>query len=662
MDGLRDLLWEGVGAGIFSGAQAGVFVRGQGARVVCAGHTAWAAHAAGPVEAVSEATRYDLASLTKLLVTAPLVWRALTEGVLRPDMAASRWLPDWEAGARAGVTVRQLLSHSAGLPAWRRYYEEAAAGGAEGIAGRARALVLGTALEAAPGSRACYSDPGYMLLGLLLERALGAPLDELARALIFSPLEMAGCRFVRHLEGEALAGAVAQTEVTALGALGASPVGQVHDENAWALGGVAGHAGLFGGVGDALRFAEAILAAEGGAPPGWGISGAVVRWACSASAAVLGPEGSPLGSHLGGVDSPSGEASTAGASATRAPLGATVGHLGFTGTSLWIDRARGAAVALLSNRVHPSRAPEGMRGFRVRFHEAAWGEAPSPRRLWPAAPALSGGRGAPQVLLAARGERELEVAVEAALEAGALARSFLRRGAALEVRHKGAVDLVTQADLACEAAILARLRGAFPSYGVLAEESGAQEQGDARWIVDPIDGTTNFSHGVPHYCVCVALEVEGQLQLGVIYDPARDELFSARRGGGAWCNGRRLRVSSPPSLGRALAVTGFPYDRQVAEDNNAAQVALMLRHAQGIRRFGAAGLDLAWVAAGRLDVYWELRLKPWDMAAGLVLVEEAGGRITAPDGGPVRLSVGDLLASGGGAAHEEAAALLARFA
>jgi myo-inositol-1(or 4)-monophosphatase len=523
-----------------------------------------------------------------------------------------------------------------------------------------RRALLESPLEAAPGTRARYSDLGYMLLGVLLERALGGPLDELARDLIFAPLQMQSCRFVRHLEGQSLGAPVAETEQALTQQHGGLPHGQVHDENAWAWGGAAGHAGLFGHAGDVLRFAQALLGCDQGPPAAWAIPSATVRWALSEEAAGRDARGERLGSHLCGVDTPSGDSSTAGPHVTRSPVGATVGHLGFTGTSVWVDRARRSAVVLLTNRVHPSREPEGMRDFRVRFHEAAFGalEAGPRRRVWPAVPWLSSTQG-PGCLLPDRGRRELEVAREAALEAGALARSFAQRGAGFKIQHKGQVDLVTEADLACEAAIVERLQAAFPHYGVLAEEGGAQAQGAThRWIIDPIDGTTNFSHGVPHYCICIALEAHGQLQLGVIYDPSRDELFYASRGGGAWCNGRPLRVSQAPDIQRAVTVTGFPYDRQVVEDNNVPHLAQMIRHVQGMRRFGAAGLDLAWVAAGRLDIYWELRLKPWDMAAGLVLVEEAGGRLTAPDGGPLSAQSGDILATCGGLAHLQAVEVL----
>lgn len=227
------------------------------------------------------------------------------------------------------------------------------------------------------------------------------------------------------------------------------------------------------------------------------------------------------------------------------------------------------------------------------------------------------------------------------------------------IEHKGTVDLVTEADVAAEKLIIQTLSGAFPTHGILAEESGAGgTEASHVWIIDPIDGTTNFSHGFPHFCVCIALEVDGQLELGVTYDPSRDEMFWASRGEGAWLGDRRLRVASKDRLDRSLAVTGFPYDRGTNPDNNADYFALMLRKTQGMRRVGSAGLDLAWIAAGRLDVYFELRLKPWDCSAGAVLVEEAGGRLTDYDGAEFRRDCGDVVATCGGGVHEEVIAAL----
>jgi myo-inositol-1(or 4)-monophosphatase len=244
------------------------------------------------------------------------------------------------------------------------------------------------------------------------------------------------------------------------------------------------------------------------------------------------------------------------------------------------------------------------------------------------------------------------VAREAARAAGHLA--LQARSGGVSIAYKGSVDLVTEADLAAEKLIISRLTESFPLHGILAEESGADHVGRSHvWIIDPIDGTTNYSHGFPHYCVCIALEVEGQVELGVTYDPVRGELFWASRGEGAWMNGHRLQVSAVRSLSASLAGTGFPYDRQTNQDNNADYFAVLLRQAQGVRRAGSAGLDLAWVAAGRMDVYWELRLKPWDVSSGLVLLEEAGGRVTDFDGAAFDRGSGDIVATCGGGVHEE---------
>lgn len=660
-ESLRRLLAEGVSQEIFSGAQAAVVIGGEIVGPVAVGHTAYAdsVPAGSPRVQVEVGTRFDLASLTKAVVTAPLTWLAISQGVLRPDEHVARWLPDWGAGVRRGVTVRQLLNHTSGLPAWAPLYEEAMRAApraaladearcVEAARQRAEAMrgqLMSADLEHAPGVEARYSDLGYMLLGVLLERALGRPLDELARAYIFDPLGMSRCRFVRLSHGARLRQEVAATEATEVASHGASLSGVVHDENAWAMGGVAGHAGLFGVAEDLARFAQALMAADGGVQSGWSITPSALRWAMSARAATTLADGRRLGSHLGGLDTPSGARSTAGPHVTVDPVGATVGHLGFTGTSLWLDRSRQAAWVLLTNRVHPTRQREGIRDYRVRFHEVLTKAAPVVPgwRPWPEVPELS----APGPIVGFDSQRALDVAVTAALRAGSLARHI--QGRDLQIVHKGDVDLVTQADLESEATIVGTLRAAFPEHSILTEEEGASGRDDARcrWIIDPIDGTTNFSHRNPHFCVCIALEVEGQLQVGVVYDPVRDELFTARRGHGAWLNGRRLSVSSCRRLERALVATGFPYDRRTVRDNNVAEFAELILHVQGVRRAGAAGLDMAYVAAGRLDLYWEKRLKPWDVAAGLLLVEEAGGRVTDMGGEPFDRALGDVIASAG---------------
>jgi myo-inositol-1(or 4)-monophosphatase len=625
MTDIQRLLDDAVEREVFSGAQAGIQRGLAPPQLLVAGSTCLPAYAE-PV-AVVDATLFDLASLTKFVSTAPLLWYALGAGVCGVDDAVGRWLPEWSHGSE--VTLRMLANHTSGLPAWAAFF--ASCSSPESVV----AAVMRTAMEAVPGERHAYSDLGYILLGVALERMLGDSLDVLFRDVVADPLGMSSTGFAPR--GGALAGC-AHTEAS-------YAVGRVHDENAAALGGVAGHAGLFGTAQDLLRFAAAILASDGGPPPPWDIAPSVVRWALSA--ATQG-----VGSHLLGADTPSGPASNAGQRMARHPVGATVGHLGFTGTSIWIDRTRALATVLLTNRVHPSRDEEGIGQVRRAFSDACVA-APESRRLWPPGPALIG----PTRRSRHRSLRHREVACAAARAAGMLAMRLASAGVAIE--HKGTVDLVTEADVAAEKLIIAALGDAFPEHGVLAEESGAGGQDSSHvWIIDPIDGTTNFSHGFPHFCVCIALEVDGQLELGVTYDPSRDEMFWAGRGQGAWCNGRRISVSRRDRLERSLAVTGFPYDRGTNPDNNADYFADMLRRTRGMRRVGSAGLDLAWVAAGRVDVYFELRLKPWDCSAGVVLVEEAGGRVTDYDGLPFRRSVGDVVATCGGGVHEEVIAAL----
>lgn len=240
---------------------------------------------------------------------------------------------------------------------------------------------------------------------------------------------------------------------------------------------------------------------------------------------------------------------------------------------------------------------------------------------------------------------ELEAALGAARAAGeVLSEGFgLRR----EVRYKGEVDLVTEMDERAEEIIREALLGAYPSYGVLAEEGGAlRGEEDARWIVDPLDGTTNYAHDLPIFAVSIALEKAGEVVLGVVHDPMREETFVAERGRGARLNGRPMSVSDTDELVRALVVTGFPYDR----DDVPAALELFGRFsmvAQGMRRLGAAALDLCYVAAGRLDAYYELGIHPWDVAAGNLVLEEAGGRITDYRGDPFDLERGELVASNG---------------
>lgn len=248
-----------------------------------------------------------------------------------------------------------------------------------------------------------------------------------------------------------------------------------------------------------------------------------------------------------------------------------------------------------------------------------------------------------------------------ALETGALLRAQL--GRPRHVDKKGAVDLVTDADRASEALVYARLAAAFPGARFVLEEGGEKRapgagSEDLTFIVDPLDGTTNYAAGIPHFGVSLGALVEGEgVVAGAIYDPFRDELFRAARGQGAWLSDQRLRVSSRASLKDSVLATGFAYDRFTTRDDNHAEFAALNLLTRGCRRNGAATLDLAWVAAGRFEAYWERGLKPWDVAAGVVLVEEAGGLVTRYDGGPFEMGRGELLASNG-LVHDETRAAL----
>lgn len=234
----------------------------------------------------------------------------------------------------------------------------------------------------------------------------------------------------------------------------------------------------------------------------------------------------------------------------------------------------------------------------------------------------------------------------AAREAGRILMDKLEQG--VTVAYKGAIDLVTEADLASERAIVALLRARHPDHDILAEEGDYGCRGaDQRWIVDPLDGTTNFAHGFPWFAVSIALEVRGEVVLGAVFNPHNNELFVAERGRGATLNGRPLCVSSTGVLEQAMLATGFAYDHKTSPENNYRHFASFQRAAQAVRRAGVASLDLACVAAGRFDGFWELKLKPWDVAAGVLLVEEAGGRVSDYRGAPMPLDRGEILASNG---------------
>ncbi|MGH7822798.1 MAG: inositol monophosphatase family protein, partial [Candidatus Binatia bacterium] len=215
-----------------------------------------------------------------------------------------------------------------------------------------------------------------------------------------------------------------------------------------------------------------------------------------------------------------------------------------------------------------------------------------------------------------------------------------------------AIDLVTETDRACERAILEELTGSFPDYAVLAEESGGRGESELRWVVDPLDGTTNFAHGYPQVAISIGLLRGDEALFGLVRDPLRDETFTAHRGGGAFCDGARIGVSSTPDLGTALLATGFPYDRRRFADFYVAHLKAFMMRTHGVRRAGAAALDLCWVAAGRVDGFWEWKLRPWDVAAGALIVEEAGGRTSDFAGAKLDLFGEQCLASNG-ALHDE---------
>lgn len=214
--------------------------------------------------------------------------------------------------------------------------------------------------------------------------------------------------------------------------------------------------------------------------------------------------------------------------------------------------------------------------------------------------------------------------------------------------RKGRIDLVTEYDRRSEALLLEDLRRRFPGHDILAEESGAHPaDGKVRWIVDPLDGTTNFAHNYPFFAVSIAAEASGVLQAGAVYDPVRDELFAASRGGGATLNGAPMSVSRVLRIEDALLVTGFPYDVRERPEASLVPFQAFLTRAQGVRRDGSAALNLCYLAAGRFDGFWERGLSPWDMAAGVLVVREAGGRVTDFDGGAFELGARRILASNG---------------
>jgi myo-inositol-1(or 4)-monophosphatase len=251
----------------------------------------------------------------------------------------------------------------------------------------------------------------------------------------------------------------------------------------------------------------------------------------------------------------------------------------------------------------------------------------------------------------------LNIAVQAARRAGEVIARSIPRLESIEIASKGRHDYVTEVDRAAEAEIIAIIRRHYPEHAVLAEESGASGDNEVQWIIDPLDGTTNFIHGFPVFAVSIAAQVRGRLEVAAVYDPLRLELFTATRGAGAQLENHKIRVSRQRLLEGALLATGFPFHAKANLDAYLAMLRAVMPLVAGVRRPGAAALDLAYVAAGRVDGFWEMGLQPWDTAAGALLIQEAGGHITALDGSPYQHG-GDVLA-GSPKVH---AALLAAFA
>jgi myo-inositol-1(or 4)-monophosphatase len=241
----------------------------------------------------------------------------------------------------------------------------------------------------------------------------------------------------------------------------------------------------------------------------------------------------------------------------------------------------------------------------------------------------------------------LEVAWEAANAAGMLIRENWQQPK--EIAYKGTIDLVTSVDRDSERCIVDILQRNFPDHSILAEEETelVGKQNHYRWIIDPLDGTTNFAHGYPQFCVSIALEHEGQIILGIVYDPLRPECFRAAKGRGATLNGTAIRTSDVKELDKSLLATGFPYDHRDKADYYLSFFREFMTRCQGIRRAGAAALDLCYVACGRIDGFWELKLRPWDTAAGSLIVEEAGGQLTDFSGKPFSIQGNETLASNG---------------
>lgn len=239
-----------------------------------------------------------------------------------------------------------------------------------------------------------------------------------------------------------------------------------------------------------------------------------------------------------------------------------------------------------------------------------------------------------------------QTAVTAALEAGKALKENL--GTNHIVKMKGVLDIVTEMDMYAEDLIIKRLKHAFPDYGILTEESDEQKTSSGcRWIIDPLDGTTNYAHGYPVFCVSIALEKDGDVILGVVYNPMLDELFTSEKGGGAYLNDKKIQVSKVKDLNTSLLATGFPYDIRTSSNNNINHFTNFAVRVQAIRRAGSAALDLCYLACGRFDGFWELKLKPWDIAAAGLIIKEAGGVLSDFKGNPFSIYFPETLVSNG---------------
>jgi len=243
-------------------------------------------------------------------------------------------------------------------------------------------------------------------------------------------------------------------------------------------------------------------------------------------------------------------------------------------------------------------------------------------------------------------QSHVAVASEAALKAGVIQKA--KYGQEIEIQRKGEIDLVTEVDRACEGAILEILQSRFPGHDIVSEETKLEQKGSRFvWFIDPLDGTTNFAHGYPCFCSSVALAIDGTVTVGAVYDPLREELFTAELGRGAYMNGRRLAVSKSKTLIESLLMTGFPYDVHEDVPEKLRLFTRFMGLARAIRRDGSAALDLCYLAAGRIDGFWEEHLFPWDMLAGKLIIEEAGGKVSRFDGLPLGLVADEILATNG---------------